>query len=163
HVSRALRVEVDISSVRRIFGAIVQSLGGRHPFLISTCSRNRINIEVAVALADERQRLAIGRPSMPVGWRLVGYLSRRAASDGHDIDLRFFVALRVIADGKFFCIWRDPMIVVAARGKTSIDLYRIAASKRQAFDAAIAIEEERLAIMCPVGRFEAARGNVLCM
>src|SRR5256885_5675972 len=92
---------------------------------------------------------------MPVRRRFLGHPPRCAAPDGHGVDDRFVISLRIIADGKQVGSGRDAMIIVAAGGEPGIELNRIVAVHRQALDVPITIEEERTAIAGPVGCFEA--------
>src|ERR1700722_18705132 len=86
HTAGALGVEINIFTVRRIFGTIVEAFGGREPCLFSAGRRNRIDIEVSLTLANERQRFTVGRPAVPIRWRLLRDAARRAAGDGNDVD-----------------------------------------------------------------------------
>src|SRR5713101_7535302 len=66
HVPGAFGVEVNVLAVRRVFRAIVQSLGGRQLFLFAARRRNGVDVELTIPLADESQRLSVRRPAMPV-------------------------------------------------------------------------------------------------
>src|SRR5437899_12271549 len=94
HVSRALGVEVNVLPVRRIIGTVIQSLGGGQPRLFSARCRNRIAVELAVSLTNERQCLPIRRPSMPVGRRLLRDPPRSSSRDRHTARKRVVALLR---------------------------------------------------------------------
>ena len=70
------------------------------------------------------------------------------------------VLLRIVADAELRAIGRNQVIVVAARGESGVEHLRRAPSHRNFLDAAIAIEEQVLAIRHPVGRLEALRSDV---
>src|SRR5207247_6694380 len=92
HMPGALGVEVNVIPVGRIFRTIVQSLGGRQLLLLAACRGNRVDIEIAVPLADERKCLSIRRPAMPIRRRLLRDASRRAAT--HHAKVSFVLADR---------------------------------------------------------------------
>src|SRR5258708_6772777 len=71
HVPGAFGVEVNVLSIGRVFRPIIQSLGGSKSRLLAAGSRNRVDIEIAIPLADERQRLPVPRPPMPVPRRFL--------------------------------------------------------------------------------------------
>src|ERR1700722_5996057 len=66
HMPGAFGIEVDIFPTWRILRSVVQSLGGGQSHLVAARRRNRVDIEIAVALSHERQRLPIRRPAVPV-------------------------------------------------------------------------------------------------
>ena len=93
HVSSTLGVEVNVFAVRRIFGTVIQSLGRGETDLFATGCGDCIDIKFAVALADEGERLAVGRPTMPVRRRLLRDPAWRSTSDGDDVNERLVIAL----------------------------------------------------------------------
>src|SRR2546429_6933020 len=104
HVPGALRVEINVFAIRRIFRAIVQSLGSRKLRLLAPGSGNRVDIKFAVPLADERQRFSVRRPPMPVRRRFLRDASGRAAADRHDIHKGAMLLLRAVADPQLFAV-----------------------------------------------------------
>ncbi len=122
HPPRALGVEIDELAVRRIFGAVIQSRCGGEADFLPAGYRNRIDIEVAVALPRKRDRLSIRRPSMPVRRRVLGNLPRRSASERRDKDGREMVRAGLIAERDRLAIRRDAVIVIAMilRGKSGL-------------------------------------------
>src|SRR3954468_12629049 len=157
HMPRTLGIEINVISVRRIFGSIIQSFGSGKARLFGSCafcSRNRVDVEISVALANERQCPTIGRPAVPVRRRCLGDAAWRASSDGEDVDERFLIRLRVVADRKLGAIRRNPVIVIAAGGESGVDLYGLVAVHCEALYMAILIEEEGASIAGPVRRLE---------
>src|SRR3984893_11329123 len=65
HMSGAFGVEVDVVAVRRVFGAVIQAFGRGQARLFAARYGDRVNIKVAIALADKGERLAVGRPTSP--------------------------------------------------------------------------------------------------
>src|SRR6266403_4531003 len=114
HVPSALAVEINIFPVRRIFRAIIEALGLRQLRLFAACGRNRVDIELLIPLTNESQRLSVRRPPMPVRRRLLRDAPWRPAADGHDIDERAMLLLRLVADDQLRAIRRNSMIVVAS-------------------------------------------------
>src|SRR5256885_11517533 len=94
----SLGVEVNVIPVGRIFRTIVQSLGGRQLLLLAACRGNRVDIEIAVPLADERKCLSIRRPAMPIRRRLLRDASRRAAAERQNVNKRAMLLLLAVAD-----------------------------------------------------------------
>src|SRR5438876_10371100 len=76
HVSGALGVEIDVLTIGRIFGAVVKSLCGCKTSFITASYGNRVDIKVAIALADEGESLAIRRPAVPVRGSVLGDAAR---------------------------------------------------------------------------------------
>src|SRR5439155_2017147 len=94
---------------------IVQPLGGRQLLLLAARRGNRVDIEIAVPLADERKGLSIRRPAMPIRRGLLRNAPRRAAADRHNVNKRLVVLLRVVADRQPRAVRRNSVIIVAAR------------------------------------------------
>src|SRR5690242_20610325 len=93
HGAAALGVEVDELAIRRIFGAVVEAFRGGEARFGTAGSRNRVDVKVAVALADERQCFSVRRPSMPVTWTMpwFGDAFRRATRGRNDIHDGVFI------------------------------------------------------------------------
>ena len=90
-----------IISVGRILRAVVQALGGGETcFRSSAARRDGVDVKFIVALADERQRLSIRRPAVPVRRRIFRDAPGSATANRHDIDQGMVVFLRLVADGK---------------------------------------------------------------
>src|SRR5579864_695834 len=97
---------------------------------------------------------------MPVRRRLLRNASRWATGNGNNVDERVVVLLRIVADGELGRVGRDAVIVIAAGGNSCVDLHGIVPADWEALDAAIAIEQERSAIMRPVGSLETPRREI---
>src|ERR1700722_16131309 len=98
---------------------------------------------------------------MPIGRRICGDLPRRAAGDWHDVDPRFVVFRRVIADGEIVTVRRDAMVVVAVDLSAGSDDRRFGRSKCETANRTILIEDKEGAIVGPVWGFKVRRGCVL--
>ena len=155
HVPGALRIKVDVFSVRRIFRAVIQPFGGRQPRFFAARNRDGVDIEIVVALPHERQGLAVRRPPMPVRRGSRSDAARRSSLDRHDVNDRLIVSLRLIADGQRGLVGRNAVIVVAPFGESGVDQRRLSSGHLQPVDAAITIKEKRRSVARPVGRFQA--------
>src|SRR5580658_1189956 len=60
HDAGALGVEVNVFSVGGILRTVVQPLRSREPRLVPARDGDTVNVELAVALADESQSLSVG-------------------------------------------------------------------------------------------------------
>ena len=67
HGSGANGIEVDEGSIGRVFGAVVETLGGGEESLVAAREGVGLISNSAVALPYEGQRFAVRRPNMPVG------------------------------------------------------------------------------------------------
>src|SRR3989454_10131620 len=63
--STAEGVVINERAIRRIVGAVIEPLAGRDAPLVPALDGNRIDIELTLTPAHERQRLAVRRPAMP--------------------------------------------------------------------------------------------------
>src|SRR5208283_472912 len=160
HVTGALGVEVDIFSVRGVFGTVVLALCRGKAGFFTSCRGNGVDVDFAFAFTDEGERLSVGRPSVPVGRRLLGEASRCSAGDGDDVNEGFVILLRIVADGKLRAVGGNAVIVVAACGQAGVENFRLTAVYGKALDAAVAIDEECAAVASPVGSFEASLSKV---
>jgi len=59
HVAGAHGIEIDVLSIGRIFGAVIEALCGGKPFFFASLRRDGVNIEFTVALADESESLSV--------------------------------------------------------------------------------------------------------
>src|SRR5260370_7742854 len=66
HVPGAFGVEVNVFAVGRVFRPIIQSLGGSKSRLLAAGSWNRVDIEIAIPLADEPPCFPFRRPTFPL-------------------------------------------------------------------------------------------------
>src|SRR5205823_5037191 len=139
HVSGALRIEVNVLSVSRVFWAIVQSLGRCQPCLFPARCRDSVDVEVAVPFTDERECLPIRRPSMQVRWRFLGDAPRRSALNRNNVNERLMILLRIVADPQLRAIRRNQMVVVAARRESSVENLGRAPRRRNFLDAAVSV------------------------
>src|SRR3984957_20700784 len=94
HRAGAFGMEVDIFSVGRKFGAVVEAGRGSEPRFIAAGSENGVDVEFAVALAGERERLTVGRPAVPIRRRALRDAARRASGGGHGGDARLVIVFR---------------------------------------------------------------------
>ena len=60
HVPGALGIEIDVLTIGRVFGAIVEAFGSCEARLITAGNRDCVDVEIAIALADEGEGLTIG-------------------------------------------------------------------------------------------------------
>lgn len=68
---------------------------------------NGIDVEVAIALADEGEGFSVRGPAVQIRRRMLGDAARSAASEGKDVDERVVILLRRVADGQGSAVWRD--------------------------------------------------------
>ena len=66
HGAAAGRVEIDILTIGRVFGTIVQARCRGESYFGTALSRNLINIEFAIPLGSVNQPLTIWRPAMQI-------------------------------------------------------------------------------------------------
>src|SRR4051794_25550756 len=66
HMPATLGIEVDVLTVWRVFGTVIETFRSCETRFISAKNRDCVDVEVATALADERQRLSVCRPAMPI-------------------------------------------------------------------------------------------------
>src|SRR5258708_9224931 len=85
HVAGALGIEIDVLAVRRILGAVVQALGRGQASFFAASDGDAVNIKLAVALPDKRERLPVRRPAMPIRRAGRGEPPWSAAADGQKI------------------------------------------------------------------------------
>ncbi len=145
----ALGVEINVLPVRGIFGAIVETLRSGETSFVAAGDRNCVDVEIAIALANEGESLAIRRPAMPIRRSVLRDAARRAAGNRNDIHQgimcgtsgRRFRLHRIVADGEQRGIRRDAVIIVDATGNASVHGFRRAASDRQLLYVTIAIEK----------------------
>src|ERR1017187_567866 len=86
HVAGAFGVEVNVFAVGRIFGAVVEAGSGGEASLAAAGDRDGIDVELAIALADESQRLPVRRPAVPIRGKIGREGGSRAAADRNDVD-----------------------------------------------------------------------------
>src|SRR5207247_7379323 len=87
HLSTTERVVVDELSAGCVVGAVIEAGAGGQASLLSAAHRTGIDVPFAIAAPDERQRLSVGRPSMPEARRLRRNLHRRRSAEaGEDVD-----------------------------------------------------------------------------
>ena len=154
HDAGAHRVEPD-APVGRVVRPIVEARRRGEPALVAALDRNRVDVVLALAPCAVGQRPAVRRPAVPVRRAVLGNQTGLAAGRGHDVDQR--VAFGRVADGEPRAIGREAVVVVAARGRPRVEQPRCPISERQHEDPPALVEEERLPIPRPVGRFEVRR------
>src|ERR1700737_3180120 len=64
--SGAIRIEVDPLAVERVIGAVVVTGTGGESLFRAACGGHAEDIEIAFALSDHREVLAVGRPAVEV-------------------------------------------------------------------------------------------------
>src|SRR6266850_7596926 len=69
HRARALGIEIDELSVRRIVWPVIETFRVSEAFFLSAFDRDRVNIEFAIALAAKGERQTVRRPTMPIAGR----------------------------------------------------------------------------------------------
>src|SRR5579883_3034575 len=143
-------------AVRRKLRAVVQALGCGQARLLAAGRRDAVNVKLTVTLATENQRLALGRPPVPVGRTQGRDELGGAATDRQRVDERLPPSLRLVADGQQHAIRRDAVIVVTAGGEAGVDRLRFAAGDGAAVEAATAVEEQRATVAQPVGGLDTA-------
>ena len=156
HAAGALGVEVDKGAVGRVLRAVVEAGSRGQSLLIFAIDGDGIDVGCVSATRGKGQRLAIGRPAVPIGRTDFGYQPRRAARDGENKDARFLVLLRLATDGQPLAIGRDAMVVVALVLGSRGDDGGFRAAQREPVDQAVLVEEEGLAVGGPVGSFKVA-------
>src|SRR5260370_25920358 len=77
HRARALGIEINELSVRRIVRSIIETFGVGEAFFLPAFDRDRINIEFAIALAAEGNRQTVRVPPIPVTASSRSNLARR--------------------------------------------------------------------------------------
>lgn len=88
-----------------------------------------------------------------------GEFARRAARDRKNINART-AGLRPIADHELSAIRGNAVVVVGPRERAEVDEFsRRGTRERKAGDPAAAVEIEMLAVLGPVGRFDALGGG----
>jgi hypothetical protein len=80
-VSGALGVEIDVAPVRRVFGTVVETFGGGKAGFLASGDGNGVDVEFLVALSDEGECLAVGRPAVPIRRSFLRDEARRASGD----------------------------------------------------------------------------------
>src|SRR5262249_13857267 len=148
----------DELTIGRIFRPIVQSPGRRQARLRAALDGDGVDVELPVALAAESQRLAVGRPAVPVRRSFRCDEPGRSAGDRQRVDERLPLPLRLVTNDQLGPVGGDAVVVVAARGETGVDRLRLATGDGYAEDAAAAVDDQRAAVTEPVGRFD-ARGR----
>src|SRR5450755_3943277 len=102
HLAGALGIEIDVSTVGRIVGAIVETFGGSQASFVAAGYGDGVDVELAVALADESESAAVWRPAVPIRWREFCDAFGSSSGDGQEIDGGLVVFLGLIADGQPF-------------------------------------------------------------
>src|SRR5580698_6178702 len=153
-------VEVDISAVRRIIGVVAYAGGCGKPRLRTTVHRDAPDITSARMRASKGDGLSIGRPAMKIRGRILSDRTRATAAGWNDINARTGCTGCIATDGNPLTVRRQAMTAVASSCCANIDWHRRTAISRDCHDAAALIEDQRLAIACPVGRFEVTRRGI---
>ena len=106
------------------------------------------------------ERPAVGRPAVPV--RRAGRGDQRGLASGHRqrVDERLVPALRLVADRQQLAVGREPVVVVATGGEAGIDHLGCTAGRGDPVDPAVAVVDQRLAVVQPVGRLDPRRDDV---
>src|SRR5271163_2195990 len=142
HHAGALGIEINIFSIGRIFGAVVEALGGGETRFFASGGGNGVDVKIAVAFPDKGESSAVRRPAMPIRGRTLGDAPGSTAGERNDVHDGAMLFLRLIADGQLLAVRRNSVVVVAADGKAAVDPIRLGAcSEGQAINAAVAIEE----------------------
>src|ERR1700674_3197670 len=81
HMACALGVEVDVFPVGRVFRTVIKAFGCSHSVLFTAGCGYRLDVELAVALANECEGLSVPRPTMPIGRRLLRDAARRSSAE----------------------------------------------------------------------------------
>src|SRR5437867_4818266 len=85
HVPGALRVEINVLTIWRIFRTVVQSFRSCTSSFIASGDGNRVDIKVAVALTNECKSLSVWRPAMPIRRRVLRDSARLATGDRKNV------------------------------------------------------------------------------
>src|SRR5271170_1258367 len=88
HMTGTGRIEVNPISVRRVVRPIVEGSPCSQLLRRAAFCRNRVDVELAVALSGKCEHLAIWRPAVPVGGRVRSDLLRLSSTHGHDVYAR---------------------------------------------------------------------------
>src|SRR3984893_10963238 len=107
HMACALGVEVDVFPVGSVFRTVIKAFGCSQSGLFTARCGYRIDVELAVTLANECERLPIPRPTMPIGRRLLRDAARRSSADGNNVNDGVVVFLRVVANRQLRGIRRN--------------------------------------------------------
>src|SRR5882762_2023057 len=80
HTACALGVEVNIFPFGRVFRTVIKAFGYGQSGLFAASCGYRVDVELAVALGNECERLSIRRPTMPIRRRFLRDAARRSAT-----------------------------------------------------------------------------------
>src|SRR4051812_40803607 len=116
HEAAPVGIEIDVLSIRRVIGAIIQARRSGEAALVTARNGYGVDIEFTVALTAVGHGLSVGRPAMPVRWPQWRDLARLASCDREQINQRAAL-LRLIADHQLRAIGRNAVIVIATAGK----------------------------------------------
>ena len=106
HVSGALGVEINVSAVGRVLGAVVESGSSGQAGFLAACSGDGVYVEVVAALAGKGQGLSVRRPAVPVGGRVGGDEAGRSAGRRANRSKARCGWRRVTAPASFSLRWR---------------------------------------------------------
>src|SRR5690349_6866666 len=115
------RVEINIFSIRCIFGAIIQSLGGGQLYLLPSGGGHFIYIELAIAFSAEYQILAIGRPAMQIRRSFWRHLFGCAAFDRYGINDGPAELFYPAAQSQHLPVERNDMVIIVVRYGACVD------------------------------------------
>src|ERR1700716_3953733 len=79
HMACALGVEVNVFPVGRVFRTVIKAFGCSQSGLFAAGCGYLVDVELALALANECERLSIRRPTMPIRGRILRDAARRSA------------------------------------------------------------------------------------
>ncbi len=131
HRAGALGIEINKFSVRRIIRAVIQTGRGGQTGFFAAGDGNGVNVELAIALAAEGQRLAIRRPAVPIRRRVDCNFARGASRYRNDFNSRFVIYVSLVAYGDQRPVGRNTMVIIALGGIAIIEQLRRAVGGRQ--------------------------------
>src|SRR2546428_13851820 len=85
HMAWSLGVEVNVFPVGRVFRTVIKAFGCSQSGLFAASCGYRVDVELAVALANECEGCSVRRPTMPIRRRLLRDAARRSAVDGNHV------------------------------------------------------------------------------
>src|SRR6185437_11342552 len=109
---------------------------------------------------DKQNRLAIGRPAVPVGAVGMSQQLRLSAAERYQEDMRTLEPLHVASNRKLLAVRREAMAAIASRRGAHVDGDRLSACGRNLHYPSGLVKDQALPVAGPIGGFKIASGFI---